>query len=231
MRCCVRFVGLLAIILQWPVNAFAQETVFNVPSADVLARGKAYFELDFTYMHSTGRGSLTPRVVLGIGHSCEAGVNLNGLAVPGAVQTTLAPTVKCKLYDGGGNGWTLLAGDDLFIPLQNRSYAAGNYIYAEVVKSWRSKTRATFGAYDFTANVVALANRAGGQFAIEQPLGNRLTLAADWYTGDHNLGYVTPGIIVKATSRLTLYGTYQIGNGGAASGNHQVLIELGWNLN
>jgi hypothetical protein len=59
----------------------------------------------------------------------------------------------------------------------------------------------------------------------------RVTIAADWYTGDHALGYVTPGIIFKATSKLTLYGTYQVGNRGATSGNHQMLVELGWNFN
>jgi hypothetical protein len=30
---------------------------------------------------------------------------------------------------------------------------------------------------------------------------------------------------------LTLYGTYQIGNRAAMSGNHQMLVELGWNFN
>ena len=71
----------------------------------------------------------------------------------------------------------------------------------------------------------------GGQFGLEQPVNSRLTLAADWYTGHHALGYVTPGVIVKLTSRITWYGSYQIGNGAVANGNHQFLTELGWNFN
>jgi hypothetical protein len=78
--------------------------------------------------------------------------------------------------------------------------------------------------------VVASGNRAGGQFAIEQPMASRLALAADWYTGYQALGYVTPGIIFKGTSHLTLYGSYQIGKGGVSVGNHQMLVELGWNF-
>lgn len=211
-------------------TAIAQQTVFNVPSGDVLDRGKGYFELDATYMPRTSVRSFTPRIVFGVGHRVEIGLNLNGLSAPGDPQATPTPTIKWKAYDGGTNGWAFLMGDDLFIPVQNRSYRAGNYTYAELTKTWRTKTRATFGAYAFTKHVIASGNRTGGQFAVEQPMTSRLTLAADWYTGDHALGYVTPGIIFKATSQLTLYGSYQIGNRRASVGNHQMLIELGWNF-
>ena len=209
----------------------AQETVFNVPSGDVLDRGKFYCELDFTYRPNDGTKGYTPRVVIGAGHSLEIGLNVNGIVTPDVLQTTLGPTIKWKTYDGGGNGWAFFFGDDLLLPVQNRGYNAGNYIYVEFTKTWKTKTRATFGGYHFTRDVVAPAQRAGGQFAIEQPLGDHLTLAADWYTGTHALGYITPGIILKATSKLTLYGSYQIGNSGASTGNHQLLMELGWSLN
>ena len=226
------FVLFLLTVFLHALPAAAQETVFNVPSGDVLDRGKAYFEFDATYMPSTAVSSLTPRIVVGVGHRIEAGLNVDGISTPGVVQTTLAPTIQWKAYDGGNNGWALLLGDDFFIPVQNRAYSAGNYSYAEVTKTWsRTHTRATLGGYVFTAHVVAPGNQGGGQFAIEQPAGKHLTFAADWYTGNQALGYVTPGVIWKVTSQLTLYGTYQIGNHGAASGNRQMLLELGWNFN
>ena len=208
----------------------AQETIYNVPSGDVLDSGKGYLEFDAAYMPHTSVRSFTPRLVVGVGHHVEIGLNLNGLSAPGDPQATPTPTIKWKAYDGGTNGWAFLIGDDLFIPVQSRSYQAGNYTYAEFTKTWRTKTRATFGAYAFTKQVVASGNRAGGQFAIEQPMTSRFTLAADWYTGDQALGYVTPGIIFKMTSRLTLYGAYQVGNRHALAGNHQMLIEVGWNF-
>jgi hypothetical protein len=209
----------------------AQQTVFNVPSGDVLDRGKIYGELDITYKRSVTGGGFTPRIVVGLGHSIEVGLNLDGIGVPGLVQTTPTPTFKWKAYEDGKRGWALLLGDDLFIPAQNRTYNLGNYVYAEVTKTWKTKTRATVGAYHFTRDVVALGQRAGGQFAIEQPVGSRVTLAADWYTGTHALGYVTPGVVVKITSKFTGYGSYQIGNSGLSTGNHQFLLELGWNVN
>ena len=219
------------LLLCFTPLAVAQETVFNVPSGDILDRGKLYTELDFTYQHSQSLAGFTPRVVVGLGHRIEAGVNITGVSTADPVQTTLTPTVKWKAYDGGKNGWAFLAGDDVFIPVQNRSYNAGNYLYAEFAKAWKSGLRVTFGAYHFTRHVVADAQRAGGQFAFEQPLSKRVTFAVDWYTGSHTSGFVTPGLIIKATSKLTLYGTYQIGNRGASRGNHQALAELGWNPN
>jgi len=219
------------LFLLCTTSVLAQETVFNVPSGDVLDRGKVYGEFDVTYRHSQDLATFTPRLVVGIGKSVEAGFNIAGLSTSDKQQTTLSPTVKWKPYDGGKNGWAFLIGDDVFVPVQNRTYDAGNYFYAEFTKHWKTGTRITFGAYHFTRDVVARAQRAGGQFAFEQTLNKRLTFATDWYTGGHTSGYVTPGVVFKITSKLTFYGTYQIGNRGASNGNHQMLVELGWNVN
>lgn len=209
-----------------------QQSVYNVPNGDVLDRGKVYLEADIGYHPDGASGSFTPRIVVGAGHRVELGLNINGLVAPGLVQTTPTPTIKWKAYDGGDNGWAFLLGDDLFIPVQNRAYNVGNYVYAEFTKTWKaSKTRATFGAYDCTRHVVAQGNRAGGQFAIEQPVNDKLTLAADWFTGHNALGFVTPGMIVKLTPKITWYVTYQIGNSAVGNGNHQFLMEIGWNVN
>src|SRR4051812_9543245 len=189
------------LLLGCSCGALAQQTIFNVPSGDVLDKGKVYGEFDATYKHSDNSAGFTPRLVIGVGHCIEIGLNVNGLVTPADLQTTLSPTIKWKAYDGGNTGWAFLLGDELFIPIQNRTYDAGNYVWAEFTKTWKAKTRATFGAYHFSRNIVAAAHRAGGQFAIEQPIGTRITLATDWYTGDQALGYVTPGIIVKLSPK------------------------------
>lgn len=190
-----------------------------------------YGELDLTYQHQSNLGSFTPRFVLGVGRRIEIGMNFNGMNTAADPQTVISPTAKWKLYDGGSNGWAFLVGDSVFIPVQNRAYSGGNYVYAEFVKTFKTGTRATFGTFHFSRDVVASANRAGGQFAIEQPVGKRLTLAADWFTGDHAAGYITPGVVVKLTPKLTWYASYQIGNGEVSKGNHQLLTEIGWNFN
>jgi hypothetical protein len=216
--------------------AFGQQTIFNVPSTDVLDKGKVYFELDASLKPTDGAvapkfSSFVPRVVVGAGGRVEIGLNITGNIQPGADSPTLVPTIKWKPYQGENNGWAIVIGDNLFIPVRNRAYDAGNYVYAEMSKTFKSGTRVTFGGYDFTDNVVASANRAGGQFGFEQPLNKKVTFAADWLTGKHGAGYFTPGIVFKVGPKLTGYAGYSIGNTNASNGNHFFLLEVGYNVN
>lgn len=210
---------------------FAQETIFNVPSGDVLDRGKVYTEFDFSYRSNDAFKTFTPRVVVGLGKRFEAGLNVNGIVSPGSSSATITPTLKWKVYDGGDNGWAFLLGDNLFIPVQKKAYDAGTWTYAEFAKQFKTGTRLTFGGYYASANVFDVAQRGGGQFAVEQAVGKRFTLATDWFTGKHSAGYVTPGFYLKLTPKLTWYAAYQVGNTGASSGNHQFQTEIGWNIN
>jgi hypothetical protein len=219
------------------IRADAQQTVFNVPTTDVLDKGKVYFELDVSAkpndsMAVSKFSSFVPRLVVGAGHRIEAGVNILGNIQPGPDSTTIAPTIKWKAYDGGDNGWAMVLGNNLFIPIRNRTYRAGTYGYAMTRKTFKKSTRVGFGGYFFSQNVVAAnANRAGGQFTIEQPLNKKVTLAADWFTGRHSAGYFTPGVVFKVKSKITGYASYSIGNQNASRGNHYFLMEFGYNFN
>lgn len=218
-------------------QARAQQTIYNVPSSDVLDRGKVYFELDSTFKPHDDEAvarfsSFVPRVVVGVGGRVEVGLNVTGNIQPGADTTTLVPAVKWKAYDGGANGWSIVLGDHLFIPVRNRSYDAGNYVYAQVSKSFSTKTRLTAGGYHFSDNVVAAsAQRAGGQFGFEQPITDKFGVAADWYTGKHAAGYFTPGFNFKPHPQVTGYVGYLIGNTGASQGNHFFYAAVGVNFN
>jgi hypothetical protein len=229
----IKFPRILVLLLfAFPFcRAYGQETVFDVPSADILDKGKVYGELDGTVRPVDPLATFTPRVVVGIGHQIEVGANFNGLSAPGWGQLDISPTVKWRLWQRKDAGWSFYVGDDVYFPVYKRNYNAGNYLYAFFAKEWKHGTRIGFGGYDFTKNVVAAANRAGGQFTFEQQVNKRLTLAAEWYTGKQAVGYVNPGAIIKLTSKLTLYAAYQIGNSGVTEGNHQFLWEIGYNFN
>jgi hypothetical protein len=212
-------------------SATAQQTVFNVPSADVLDRGKLYLELDGTYMRSTGAGTLTPRTVVGLGHHLEVGINVNGLNLPGQQMLTPTPTIKWEILRSKKKNWIWLAGDDVFFPAQNRTYSAGNYFWTEIAHTWKSGSRLTVGGFQASEKVLSDKQFLGAQLAFEQPINSRMTVAADWFSGDSSVGYATPGVIVKVSRQLTWYAAYQLGNHQLTNGNHQFLFELGWNLN
>jgi len=210
---------------------YAQETVFDVPSADVLDKGKVYFEQDVTARPVNPVATFTSRIVVGIGGNIEAGVNFDGPTTDAPFELVISPTIKWRAWKKENSGWSFFLGDNLLFPATHRTYDAGNYAYAFFSKIWKNGTRLDLGGYDFTAHVVANANRAGGQFSLEQPISKRITLALEWYTGNHASGYVDPGATFKLTSKITLYTAYQIGNSGVSSGNHQFLWELGYNFN
>jgi hypothetical protein len=131
----VVFVGAFLMLAS---NAAAQQTIFNVPTTDVLDKGKVYAELDASLKPTDGTlvtkfSSFVPRVVIGAGRNVEVGLNITGNVQPGADSTTLAPTIKWKPYQGKDNGWAFVVGDNLYLPVRNRAYHAGNYAYAELV--------------------------------------------------------------------------------------------------
>ncbi len=229
VACCALLCGVFSVV-------HAQQTIFNVPTTDVLDRGKVYAELDVSLKPTDSAlvnkfSSFVPRVVVGAGSGIEFGLNITGNIQPGADTTTLVPAIKWKPYQGKNNGVAIAVGDHLFIPVRNRAYNAGNYVYAEISKTFKSGTRVTIGGYDFTRNVVATANRAGGQFGFEQPLNKKLTFAADWFTGKHSAGYFTPGFVFKVGPKFTGYAGYSIGNQNPTQGNHFFLLEAGYNFN
>src|SRR5205085_9396485 len=79
-------------------TAQAQQTVFNVPTTDVLDKSKFYSELDVSIKPNDTDAlghfsSFVPRLVGGAGHRVEVGVNLLGNIQPGADMTTHAPAL------------------------------------------------------------------------------------------------------------------------------------------
>src|SRR5215813_6708612 len=137
------------------IKAQAQQTVFNVPTTDVLDKGKVYFELDVSAKPNDSPAlnkfsSFVPRVVVGAGHRIEVGLNVTGNIQPGADSTTLVPTFKWKIYDGGDNGWAMVVGEHLFVPVHNKGYDIGNHNYLMVQKTFSTKTRIGFGGGVFT---------------------------------------------------------------------------------
>jgi hypothetical protein len=231
---CVAIAILIATIC---LSTPAQQTVFNVPTTDVLDKGKVYFELDVSAKPNASAAvnkfsAFVPRLVIGAGRGVEAGINILGNIQPGPDATTISPTIKWKLYNGGDNGWAVVLGENLFVPVRNRAYDVGTYSYVMTQKTFKQSTRIGFGGYFFSQNVVTPnANRAGGQFTFEQPISKKVTLAADWFTGKTSAGYFSPGMIFKVGSKITGYASYSIGNQNASRGNHYFLLEFGYNFN
>jgi hypothetical protein len=218
------------------VNLIGQQTIYNVPSTDVLDKGKVYAELDVSFKPNNQDAlrkfsSFVPRIVVGVGGNVEVGLNLAGHLHPGPDSTTLVPTVKWKFYQNKEKDFALITGTNFYIPVRNRTHNFGTYSYIAGSKTI-NKTRLTAGGFVASKNVFAEdAVRGGGQFAIEHSVNSKLTLAADWFTGRHASGYFTPGVIYKPHPKVTTYWSYSISNADAARGHHFFLFEVGYSFN
>lgn len=226
---------LLALAISLCQFTLAQQTIVNVPSADVLDKGKVYVEFDASYKFdrnsNLGRfSSFVPRIVVGVGKKIEVGMNVLGNFNPGSDSTTFVPTIKAKVYDK--ESWSIVTGANIYIPARNRAYNIGSYTYAQVSKSFKSNTRITAGAYHASNNVFASnAQRAGGQFGVEQSINSKFSIGGDWITGKHAGGYFTPVLTYKPHPKVAIYQGYSIGNTGAKAGNHFFYTAIGINLN
>ncbi|MGH9819998.1 MAG: hypothetical protein ACRD43_07490 [Pyrinomonadaceae bacterium] len=225
-----------AILLGSGAAISAQQTIFNVPTTDVMDKGKVYAELDASFKTNDQDAlrkfsSFVPRVVVGVGENVEVGLNVTGNIQPGTDATSILPTVKWRFYQNNNKDLALMAGTNFYIPVRARAYDFGTYSYVAGSKTIK-KTRLTAGGYVVSKNVFAPdAGRGGGQFGIEQTVNGKFSVAADWITGRHSSGYFTPGIIYRPYPKMTTYWSYSIGNADAAHGNHFFLFEVGYNFN
>lgn len=86
-----------------------QQTIFNVPTTDVLEKGRVYVELDASLKPTDGDrvskySSFVPRLVVGAGKGIEIGLNVTGNVQPGPDSTTLVPTIKWRPYQNEAVG-------------------------------------------------------------------------------------------------------------------------------
>ena len=113
-RSLVIVTGAMALLLVLlPQTARAQSTIFNIPSTDTVGKGMGYFEFDFLPQApgpDTGAKIIiyNPRLVVGLPHDAEVGVNVpiyhNSDWDPSSLAY-IQPNLKWKYYkkDDKGN--------------------------------------------------------------------------------------------------------------------------------
>jgi len=220
--------GLLLAAAAAPL--LAQQTIFNVPSADVLGRGKAYVEVDELFRPTEPRfSSTTVRGVVGVLPGVEAGVNFGGLTTPGPAAPTATLAVKIQPWTAGGLGLTAGGFGQFFLRGSEDGEPSGLGYGHVSFKLPGIGTRVAAGGWYASAGY-ARASRTGGALAsVEQPVPwvPGLTLAADWWSGENTIGYFSPGLVL-ALGRWTAYAAYAIKNG--ESRGNAGLLELGYSF-
>jgi hypothetical protein len=223
-----RLLGVAILVAVTPSSAGGQQTMFNVPTADVLDKGKVYFETDWLWRPSDpafASGSLI-RGVYGFGGNVEGGINFAGIVTPGRSTPVAVPNVKWQPFKTEAFSLTTIVFGQFFL----RGARDGNPSLmgcAHAAVKLPIGTRLTAGGWWASSGYAGPRVEKGGLFGVEQPITANVTIAADWYTGNNGLGYASPGVIVTA-GRWVLYAAYSIKNGN--SKGNGLLLELGFNV-
>lgn len=203
-------------------NAFAQSSLFSIPTADVIPTGKTYLEADydvhFGRHENGGFQSFGTLAVHGVSRRVEVGMNVYFTRFGAAEHSLeLQPNSKFQVYRNEKSGIAVATGVILYIPIKNRSTAdTFGSVYTTVSKQISGKygPRFTTGVYALIARDRGRGNTKGAMFGYEQPLHKKLSFIADWNTGMNRFGYAAAGLGLTVSKRSGVYAAYYFGNKG-----------------
>lgn len=223
-------------ILVLSVNLFskcyAQQTVFNVPSADVTPEGKLFLQHESQFRpynpHSFWLG--THYTAVGIGHNTELDCTLFNVSAPRSNNITLGLGFKSAMPIAGlkekfpERELKLTVGSEVLVSLEGEG--VGNWSYAHLSgRVPKLNTRLTAGVSVGTKQVFG---RDAVSFigAVEQPITKKFSLIGDYYSGKENYaGFLIVGMSYKLPKDTAIYAGYQIPNN-ESNGRSGFVIEV-----
>jgi hypothetical protein len=190
-------------------SAHAQQTIFNVPSADLTDKGSIYLEHESQFRTwEPGRYWFgTDYFAVGAGYDTEVDVTLYNTSVPasgnisaGVGFRSVFPLLKTT-HKSTELKWTV--GSQALISFEGRGtgYWAYSHLSGRLPKL---NTRLTSGISAGTRQLFG-ENTVHFISGVEQPLTKTLSLMADWYSGNHSAGYLTAGGSISLHKNFTVF--------------------------
>jgi hypothetical protein len=238
----VFLIGVISSLTISPYQTvFAQTTIFNIPTTDVIAAKKVYFEFDLvSHLESHDKGGFQtyiPRVIVGLGKGAEVGLNVASADSKTATAVYAQPNIKWQFYADDKRGVAMSAGAIAYIPLKDRDInETFGFFYANVSKKFVCQygPRLTFGGYKiggvdvdvdkggvivgtekpFISKANFALDKGGILTGYEQPITSKASFVIDWLSGKNGFGYVTPGFTFSLPKNGLLNIGYSFGNSG-----------------
>lgn len=196
----------------------AQQTIFNVPSANTAERGRTFIELT-TGFRTWGPSALhdyntlLPRIAVGVGKGVElsAGVfETNGQKFGDTTALQLAG--KWRFYNNEETGTALSVTSQVNVPLRGQPEKGSVLTFAGLHQTIKPiGLRLSGGVVNGTPRALRADNFVGGWASFEQPVVRGLSAVGDWISGNHRLGAFTPGVSYVKGHHYLRAG-YQISN-------------------
>lgn len=214
----IRLISILIVLfLVQPV--FAQQTVFNVPNADVTPKDTVFFQHESQF-RPWNPGSFwlgTHYSAFGIGYNTELDATLFNVDAPRSHNISLGlgfkSAIPIKKLDEifSGRELKFTVGSEVLVSLQGNG--VGNWTYAHFSgRLPKLNTRLTAG---ISVGSKQVFGTEAVEFigAVEQPVTEKFAIIGDWYSGkDHYAGYLIVGVSYKLPKQSAIYLGFQIPN-------------------
>jgi hypothetical protein len=190
-------VGAFLLLAASATETRAQQTLFNVPTANTAERGRTFIELTSTFRGGDDSYStFTPRVMVGVGKGVELGgavLETNGRAF--GDTTTLQLAGKWRFYNNEETGTALTVSSQLNAPLRGQPEKTSLLTFAGLHQTIKpTRTRLSGGFFNGTPRAVSSNNFVGGWASFEQPVYKGVNIIGDWMSGDQRFGAFSPGL-------------------------------------
>ena len=197
-------------------TASAQQTIFNVPSADVTPPKAVYLETEgqFRTWKPDRFFSGTEYVAVGVGHNTELNLTLSNLNAPATGTLSMGlgfktswPLLKNKLPR---RELKVTLGE--LMPISLRGQGVGSWTYGHLSgRIPKLNTRVSAGAFAGTKQLFG-RNTVGFIGGFEHPVTERFSLIADWFSGTSNYGLFIPGFSYVLPKGINMFAGFQIPN-------------------
>lgn len=214
----IRLLLLFLFIFFLSQSVQAQQTVFNVPNADATEKGVIFLQHESQFIPWSPQSWIgTHYSAIGIGYNTELDMTLFNVAAPRTNNMTLGIGFKSampikyldEIFKERELKFTI--GSEVLVSLQGNG--VGNWTYfhfsgrlpkinTRLSAGLSLSSRQVFGtdAIDFIA-------------AIEQPINEKISLLADWYSSkDNYAGFLIMGCSYKLPKDTNIYLGFQIPN-------------------
>lgn len=204
-----------ALFLATLLTAHAQQAIVNMPSADITPKGQGFL-MHETQLRPYQAGAYrywyaTNFFTYGVGRNTELALTTYNAGAPSTKNQNvgfgfksaipLAPDSRERQITIGSMGlWNY------------RGQGVGNFSYAHY--SWRlpqARTRLTMGGW-FGTEELFKKNSGNVLAGLEHPVNKRFILLAEWFAGNHDLGFFVPGVLFHPTPRQMVVVGYKIAN-------------------
>lgn len=201
--------------------ASAQTTLFNIPTAETLQRGSWGIEVDLITKpvpyREGGYQTYGYRVAYGLNNRTEVGSNFyytwDGNKSTGQAEFS----VKQNVYRSEKLGVSVSGGAVAFVPIRSTTGDKTSVmIYGVASKTVNPLNGMTItgGAYHFFGGSDTFGDKTGAIVGLNQPIVNRVSFVADWFSGKNRIGYASAGLNFAVTKRQYLTTGYSFGNSG-----------------